>query len=186
MSETLAPLVWKPSPNFSSRNGHAITHLVWHSTIGHYEPSCAWLCEPTEYNADGSVKSGPNASAHLVVKEDGSETAQLVLLIEKAWHAYPTWNLCSVGIEHASLGKGFASHAQLEQSALLFGWLCLHLGIPPVFGLHKPKGIVRHRDLGVSGGSHYDGPNDLVWFGEYLPLVHHFYATHKYRKVYAR
>jgi len=170
----LAPLVQRRSPNQSSRNGAAITHLVWHATAGHYEPSMAWLCNPAA-----------DASAHLVVREDGGEVTQLVHLAAKAWHAYPTWNLISVGVEHASMGAGFASTAQLEESARLFGWLCHHLSIPPVFGLHKPKGLVRHRDLGLAGGGHVDGPTDQVWFGEYLPAVQHEYTRGGYRKVYA-
>lgn len=171
---TLAPLVWKRSPNFSSRNGQRVTHLVWHATIGHYEPSISWLCNPAA-----------QASAHLVVAELGEEVTQLVLVENKAWHA-DGWNGFTVGVEHASLDQGFASHAQLEQSALIFGWLCKHFDIPPVHGLHKPRGIVRHRDLGVVGGGHHDGPSDLVWFGEYLPYVHHLVASHGYRKVYAK
>jgi N-acetyl-anhydromuramyl-L-alanine amidase AmpD len=175
MTEVLAPLEWMPSPNHSSRNGHAITHLVWHATIGEYVGSCEWLCNPAA-----------DASAHLVVREDGDETTQLVRLHDKAWHAFPYWNLRSVGVEHASLTQGFAEHAQLVQSARLFGWLCVHLGIPPVHGLHKPKGIVRHRDLGAAGGSHHDGPSDGVWFNDFLPAVRSNIAGGGYRKVYAR
>jgi N-acetyl-anhydromuramyl-L-alanine amidase AmpD len=182
----LAPLVWKPSPNRSSRNGHAITHLLWHATAGAYGPSLRWLCTPTHYDAHGNVTSGPDASCHLMVREDGAEVSQLVKLHEKAWHAFPTWNLCSVGVEHASLGAGFATHAQLLESARLFGWLCHHLGIPPVHGLHRPRGIVRHRDLGAAGGGHRDGPSDAVWFHEYLPAVQHELARGGFRKEYAR
>jgi N-acetyl-anhydromuramyl-L-alanine amidase AmpD len=175
MTEVLAPLHWMPSPNFSSRGGHAVTHLVWHATIGEYVGSCHWLCEP---QAD--------ASAHLVVREDGGETTQLVKLHDKAWHAFPYWNLRSVGVEHASLDQGFAEHAQLVQSARLFGWLCHHFGIPPVHGLHKPKGIVRHRDLGAAGGGHRDGPSDGVWFNDFLPAVRRNVTADGYRKMYAR
>lgn len=185
MSEVLAPLVWERSPNYSSRRGRHVTHLVWHATIGHYAPSIHWLCEPTVYNADGSVRSGPDASAHLVVEERGEETTQLVKLADKAWHA-EAWNGFTVGVEHASLDQGFASHAQLAQSARLLAFLCHVYGIPPVHGLHKPRGIVRHRDLGVAGGSHHDGPNDLVWFGEYLPRVHHELTAGGFRKAYTR
>ena len=175
MSETLAPLIWKPSPNYSSRHGRQVTHLVWHATAGRYGPSVAWLRNPVA-----------DASAHLVVREDGGETTQLVKLAAKAWHAYPTWNLISVGVEHASLGRGFASRAQLEQSARLFAFLCHLLKIPPVHGLHRPRGIVRHRDLGAAGGNHGDGPSDAVWFGEYLPLVQHELARGHFRKTYTR
>ena len=167
----LPPLTERHSPNQSSRHGATVTHIVWHATEGHYEPSIRWLCTPTVLNPDGSVKSGPDASCHLMLREDGGECAQLVPIKAKAWHAYPTWNAISVGVEHASLARGFASHAQLERSARVLGWLCRKYGIPPVFGLHRPRGIVRHRDLGASGGGHVDGPSDAVWFGEYLPLV---------------
>jgi len=169
----LAPLVQRRSPNQSSRNGAAITHLVWHATAGHYVPSIAWLCNPAA-----------DASAHLVMREDGGEVTQLVRLAEKAWHCV-AWNSFTVGVEHASMGAGFASTAQLHESARVFGWLCWHLGIPPVFGLHKPKGIVRHRDLGAAGGGHSDGPSDQVWFGEYLPAVQHELTRGGFRKVWA-
>jgi N-acetyl-anhydromuramyl-L-alanine amidase AmpD len=157
---------------------------VWHATAGHYAPSITWLCTPTTYNPDGSVKSGPDASAHLVTREDGAEVTQLVKLAAKAWHA-EAWNAFSVGVEHASMGAGFASSAQLAQSARVFAWLCHLYGIPPVFGLHRPRGIVRHRDLGAAGGGHGDGPSDQVWFHEYLPLVQHELARGGFRKVWA-
>ena len=184
MTVVLPPLVQRRSPNQSSRNGVAVTHLVWHATASHYGSAITWLCTPTIYNPDGSVKSGPNASAHLVLRGDGGECTQLVRLEAKAWHA-EAWNPFSVGVEHASLGASFASSEQLRRSARVFGWLCHHLGVQPVYGLHRPSGIVRHRDLGVAGGNHSDGPSDQVWFHEYLPLVQHEYAGGGYRKTWA-
>lgn len=181
---TLPPLVQRRSPNQSSRRGATVTHLVWHSTAGTYHGAIAWLCTPTRYNPDGSVKSGPDASAHLVIREDGAEVTQLVHLSAKAWHA-EAWNAFSVGVEHASLGRGFASSAQLHESARAFAWLCHDLRIPPVFGLHRPRGIVRHRDLGAAGGGHSDGPSDQVWFHEYLPLVQHEVTRGGFRKTWA-
>jgi N-acetyl-anhydromuramyl-L-alanine amidase AmpD len=174
MNEHLAPLTQHPSPNFSSRRGARITHLVWHATEGHYGPSIAWLCDPAA-----------NASAHLVVEEHGEESSQLVHLADKAWHC-EAWNAFTIGVEHASLNAGFETHDQLQQSARLFGWLCKTHKIPPLHGLHRPKGIVRHRDLGAAGGGHHDGPSDSVWFGEYLPLVHLELARDGYRKEYAQ
>jgi hypothetical protein len=108
-----------------------------------------------------------------------------VKLSEKAWHAV-AWNGFSVGVEHASLVQGFASHDQLLQSARLFADLCHEFGIPPIHGLHKPRGIVRHRDLGAAGGGHRDGPSDDVWFGHYLPAVHRELTRGGFRKAYAR
>ena len=170
----LPPLVQKRTPNQSSRYGARITHLVWHATAGPYRPSVEWLCDP---RAD--------ASAHLVLDERGANATQLVHLSEKAWHAV-SWNAFSVGVEHASLGAGFASTQQVAESARVFAWLCHHLGIPPVFGLHRPSGLVRHRDLGLAGGGHGDGPSDQVWFHEYLPAVQHELAVGGFRKTWAR
>ena len=173
MAAVLPPLVQRKSPNYSSRNGAAITHLVWHATAGAYAPSIAWLCNPAA-----------DASAHLVLREDGDECTQLVRLELKAWHAV-AWNAFTVGVEHASMGAGFASGSQLAHSARVFGWLCHRYGIPPVFGLHRPKGIVRHRDLGLAGGGHADGPSDQVWFHEYLPAVQAEVARGGFRKTWA-
>src|SRR5512146_2067496 len=106
MAIVLPPLVHRKTPNQSSRNGAHVTHIVWHATAGPYLPSISWLCNPAA-----------QASAHLVLREDGSECTQLVRLELKAWHAYPTWNAISVGVEHASLGRGFASSEQLRRSA---------------------------------------------------------------------
>lgn len=174
MAVALPPLVQDPSPNHSGRNGAAITHLVWHATAGAYEPSIAWLCNRAS-----------QASAHLVIDEHGDECTQLVPLHLKAWHAV-AWNGFTVGIEHASLGRGFASSEQLRRSARSLAWICHLYGVPPVFGLHRPRGLVRHRDLGAAGGGHMDGPTDQVWFHEYLPLVQDEVVRGGFRKTWAR
>ena len=173
MAVVLPPIVQRKSSNYSSRFGAAITHIVWHATAGAYEPSVSWLCNPAA-----------QASAHLVLREDGGECTQLVHLADKAWHAVAA-NGYSVGVEHASPGAGFDSHAQLLESARVFGWLCWHLSIPPVFGLHKPRGIVRHRDLGLAGGGHSDGPPDAQWFNVYLPAVQAEVSRGGFRKTWA-
>jgi hypothetical protein len=180
----LAPLVWKPSPNFSSRKGTPIRRLVWHATAGPYRSAVTWLCTPTIYNADGSVRSGPDASAHLVVREDGGEVSQLVRLAMKAWHAAAA-NPDSIGVEHASLTAGFAGPAQMQESARLFGWLCHLYGIPPLDATHRPSGIVRHRSLGAAGGGHQNGPDDHTW-AHYLQLVHDEIVRGGFRKTWAR
>lgn len=170
----LAPLVWRPSPNYSGRNGVRVTHLVWHSTAGSYAGAVSWLCDP---RAD--------ASAHLVIREDGGEATQLVRLADKAWHAFPTWNAISIGVEHASRTRGFATHAQMLQSARVFGWLCHLYAIPPVDGMNRPRGIVYHRELGVSGGNHFDGPDCSTW-NHFLDLVRQELARGGFRKKWAR
>lgn len=172
LTVVLPPLVQRRSPNQSART-QPITHLVWHGTAGHYAPSVEWLCNPQA-----------QASAHLVIREDGGEATQLVHLAEKAWHAV-AWNGFSVGVEHASPGTGFTGLDQEQVSARVFAWLCWKLGVPPLHGLHRPRGIVRHRDLGIAGGGHVDGPTDATWFGVFLPAVQHELARGGFRKVWA-
>lgn len=140
----LPELVWRQSPNRSSRNGSKVHLLVWHETAGAYAGSVSWLCNPAA-----------QASAHLVIREDGLEATQLVHLADKAWHA-SAFNAVSVGVEHANTtAKGYATEHQLEVSARAFSWLCLHLGVPPRRSRTGAEpGICRHLDLGIAGGGH--------------------------------
>src|SRR4051794_9107606 len=120
MSVVLPSIVQRRSPNQSGRHGTPVDLLVWHETAGAYAGSVNWLCNPAA-----------QASAHLVVREDGGEVTQLVPLAQKAWHA-AAFNPRSVGVEHANITrKGYATREQLEVSARIFGWLCLHLHVPP-------------------------------------------------------
>ena len=172
----LPPLVQRHTPNQSSRHGQRIDLLVWHETAGAYAGSVAWLCNPAA-----------QASAHIVIREDGGEATQLVPLARKAWHA-EAYNPRSVGVEHANvLARGYATDAQLRVSARVFGWLCLRLGIPPRYargGLGA--GICRHCDLGELGGGHLQcGIHpDAEWL-HFLELVHAEIERGGYRKTWA-
>src|SRR5262245_21959041 len=105
--------VWRPSPNFGSRNGWGVSLVVIHSCEGNYAGCWGWL-----------RNTAAGASAHYVVKEDGGEVTQLVRESDRAWHVAATYdcsragnqqcdkngvstNNFSVGIEHA----GFASQS---------------------------------------------------------------------------
>lgn len=156
----LPPLAAATTPNQSARKYGPPRFLVWHATAGAYAPSIRWLENPES-----------KASAHLVIREDGRAATQLVALERKAWHAFEYWNERAVGVEHASTGRGFTGREQAERSARVFAWLCHVLRIPPVHGIGREAGIVRHRDLGAAGGGHEDGPTDATWFGWYLPRV---------------
>jgi hypothetical protein len=125
-SADYGPAIWRPSPNYNSRNGSAISLVVIHSCEGNYAGCWGWL-----------TNSAAEASAHYVVKEDGGEITQLVAESNRAWHVAATYdcsraggaqcnlngvstNNFSVGIEHA----GFASQASwssgiIEASAKL-------------------------------------------------------------------
>jgi N-acetylmuramoyl-L-alanine amidase CwlA len=175
MSVTLPPLVQRHSPNQSSRHGARVRLLVWHETAGAYAGSVAWLCNPAA-----------DASAHLVIREDGGEATQLVPLGVKAWHA-AAYNDVSVGVEHANVtAKGYATERQLQVSARTFGWLCLHLGIPPRWARHgEGSGICRHLDLGVLGGGHTQCGPGLADWQRFLGMVHAEIERGGYRKTWA-
>jgi N-acetyl-anhydromuramyl-L-alanine amidase AmpD len=172
----LPELHWRESPNRSSRHGEHVRLLVWHETAGAYAGSVSWLCNP---KAD--------ASAHLVIREDGQAATQLVPLAEKAWHAAAA-NPYSVGVEHANVtAKGYATEHQLHVSARIFGWLCLHYGIPPRWARGGVgHGICRHLDLGQAGGGHLScGPGLHDW-ERFLAMVHHEIERGGYRSDWAR
>ena len=118
--------VWRPSPNFSSRGGHAVSLVVIHTCEGNYAGCWGWL-----------RNTAAGASAHYVVKENGAEITQLVREANRAWHVAATYscsrnnnqqcgkngvstNNFSVGIEHAGFAsqKSFAS-GMIEASAKL-------------------------------------------------------------------
>ncbi len=171
----LPPLVQRHTPNQSSRHGTRVDLLVWHETAGAYAGSVSWLCNPAS-----------DASAHLVIREDGGEATQLVPLEAKAWHA-EAFNARSVGVEHANVtAKGYATERQLEVSARVFGWLCLRLGIPPRFARGGVgRGVCRHLDLGALGGGHTScGPGDEAW-ARFLTMVHAEIERGGYRKAWA-
>jgi hypothetical protein len=156
----LPPLLQRRTANQSSRHGAHIDLLVWHETAGAYKGSIDWLCNPAS-----------DASAHLVVREDGGEVTQLVRLSDKAWHA-ETFNARSVGVEHANVtAKGYATDAQLRESARIFGWLIAQS--PRLFGQQIPPrwarngngpGVCYHGELGAAGGGHTAcGPDHSGW-----------------------
>lgn len=171
----LPPLVQRHSPNQSSRHGTAVDLLVWHETAGAYAGSVAWLCNPAA-----------QASAHIVLREDGMEATQLVDLQAKAW-AQAAYNPRAVAVEHANItAKGYATDYQLQVSARIFGWLCLHLGIPPRWarGGGGP-GVCYHGELGAAGGGHYAcGPDPSGWL-RFLDLLHYELGRGGYRPVWA-
>ena len=172
----LPPLVQAPSPNHSSRHGAKVDLLVWHETAGAYKGSIAWLRNPVS-----------EASAHIVVREDGDEATQLVDLKHKAWHACQTYNPRSVGVEHANVtAKGYATEHQLEVSARIFGWLCLHLKVPPRWARGGVgPGVCYHGELGALGCGHYNcGPDHAGW-QRFLDLLAHEVERGGYRREWA-
>jgi N-acetyl-anhydromuramyl-L-alanine amidase AmpD len=147
---TLPPIYWTESPNQSKRS-ERIAGIVVHETEGAFAGAVSWLRNPQA-----------QASAHIVLKEDGSVAAQLVPWTQKAWHAVNA-NGHTLGLELAGKTAETNNPAQIARAARIVGYWCHRFGIPARKGnAHGYGGIVRHRDLGVYGGGHYD-PGGFDW-----------------------
>lgn len=154
----LPPLKYHRSPNQSSRHGAPIIGLVMHDTEGGYAGAIETLCTPSR-----------QASAHLVLREDGNEATQLVAWNEKAWHAEAA-NTHFLGLEMAGFLDKEGSD-QWHTAARIAAYFCHAYRIPPVWnvkhgGAFSP-GLVRHKDLGIAGGGHQDPVTSeakWIWF----------------------
>ena len=166
----LPTIVQKRTPNQSSRNGQQIVGIVIHETEGSYVGAVSWLCNP---KAD--------ASAHLVLREDGAEATQLVAWSRKAWHAVNA-NPYTLGLELAGKTSQPNSAAQMARAARIVGYWCKRFNIPAKQGDSVGRGgIVRHRDLGQFGGGHND-PGGFDW-PAFLKAVRAEVARDGYRPV---
>jgi N-acetyl-anhydromuramyl-L-alanine amidase AmpD len=146
----LPPIYWAPSPNQSTRR-EKISGVVMHETEGAFAGAVSWLRNPQA-----------QASAHIVLKEDGSQAAQLVSWSAKAWHAVNA-NSHTIGLELAGKTAETNNPAQIARAARIVAFWCHRFGIPPKQGdAHGYNGIVRHRDLGTYGGGHHD-PGGFDW-----------------------
>lgn len=183
----LPPLVHHACPNQSDRQGHAVRLLVYHESAGFYKSDIKYLCTPTIHDKHGNVISGPDASAHGVLREDGKELTQLVPLHKKAWHAADA-NAYSIGIEHSNrTSKGFYNEMQLQESARIYGWLVIHYDIPIKIAKKQGDhyvGICRHQDLGSYGGGHTQCGMTDWWFHLWLEMIHEQVERGGYRKHY--
>jgi N-acetyl-anhydromuramyl-L-alanine amidase AmpD len=133
-------VVWRPSPNSSSRPSGASgtpSMVIIHTCEGSYSGCWSWL-----------TNSRSGVSAHYVVNSDGTEVSQLVTESRKAWHIGATYdcdlnsgqqcardgqssNNFTVGIEHAGYAsQGSWSAGLVERSAQLVCDITDDWGIP--------------------------------------------------------
>lgn len=109
-----------PSPNFDSREGHAVDMLVLHYTgMPTAEEAKKRLCDPAA-----------KVSAHYLVDEDGS-AYRLVAEDRRAWHAgLSCWrgntniNQRSIGIEIINPGHEFGYRPFPAAQMKAVAWLC--------------------------------------------------------------
>ena len=144
MNLALPRVVQMPTPNYTPS---LIKHdlLIAHRTEGGYAGSCAWLCD---------VRAG--ASAHAVLKADGSELTQLVPLQYKAW-AQCSFNGRGISLEIEGFTETGFSGAVADNAARVLGWLAVEYDIPAQWARGGVgRGGVQHHDLGAAGGGHVD------------------------------
>jgi N-acetyl-anhydromuramyl-L-alanine amidase AmpD len=160
---TLPPLRWLESPNFSDRaQGVPLDLIVIHDTEGGYDSACAWFA-----NGHSQV------SAHIVLKEDGSEATQMVPYSKKAWHCM-SFNSRSIGLEMAGFAKqGYGDH-EWGVAARIVAFL-LHKHKLPVHWARGGEGggFCRHYDLGAAGGGHHDPTTDDHVWQQFVQRVEH-------------
>lgn len=119
---TQPTIIWDPSPNYTAGRTVSIDSIVIHTTEGGYSGSVSWLKNPSS-----------GASAHYVIRENGTEIKQLVADSDRAWHA-TYYNNRSIGIECA----GFAGQASTWTQGILpalydlVAWLCYTHGVSAV------------------------------------------------------
>ena len=152
----LPPLVWRESPNQSDRAaGVKVDLIVVHDTEGGYEGAVSWF-----------ANSHSQVSAHIVLKEDGSEATQMVAYARKAWHC-GNFNSRSIGLELAGFAKaGYGEH-EWAVAARIVAFLLHKHRLPGHWARHGTgAGFCRHYDLGFAGGGHSDPTtDDTVWIG---------------------
>lgn len=140
----LPKLVQAPSPNHSSR-GAKVTLVVLHDTEGAYAGSVSWLRNPKA-----------QASAHVVLREDGLEASQLVRWSQKAW-ACVNFNPQSLNLEMAGFASKGYGEAELDAAAAIVAYWCHLYDIPVRHAINGiGAGITFHQELGVAGGGHHD------------------------------
>ena len=151
---TLPKLLWRASPNFSSRGGKTVTMIVVHDCEGNYDGSIGWFAMPRS-----------RVSAHIVLSDDGTEATQMVAWRDKAW-AVCNFNSISESIEAAGFSaKGLGA----PEWAALAGITAFRLkanGLPcqQATAVNDWTGFCQHADLGAAGGGHDDiTPNRDNW-----------------------
>lgn len=179
---TLPKLTWMPTPAHSSRGGVAIEDVFLHRWGGGTLPGVE-----SEFKNPANQASSTFVYAGEVGPFRG-QCVQMVKLADKAW-TEAAFNAEGVSIECADaiwLGHdpiGFARVARIT------GWLCKHLGLPPVW-VRDPhthaKGVCRHADGGQDGGGHTACPTtDIHLWEQFIYRVKAEVKADGYRKAWA-
>jgi hypothetical protein len=165
MTLSLPTLKWVASPNVSDRSV-PVDLIVIHDCEGSYAGAVSWFSQ---------AKS--QVSAHLVVREDGTEATQMVDFRRKAWHAM-AFNSRSIGLEMGGMAARGFPDADWQTAANITAYLLRAYGLPCQWAHGgKGPGFTSHFDLGQAGGGHSDPTTDpKVWAG-FVAKVQAAYAA---------
>jgi hypothetical protein len=177
----LPTLKWRQSPNQSERRS-PVRFVTVHRPVGSYASAVRTLSDPAR-----------EASAHVVVREDGREATQLVAWSRKAWHC-EAYNSASDGIEtpdHIWLETLTASRLHVMAVCARIVAFRLHKRNLPATWLHggalvSGHGFTRHYDLGATGGGHTNPTLDLRRWGLFVAMVQHELARGEFRATWGR
>lgn len=175
MGYVLPKLVWKESPNQSTRT-QPVSLVVAHrwgnppatdkkQAQAGYDSNVRWLSTPSA-----------QVSAHVVY--GGSlvnEATQLVPWGRKAWTCM-AFNSMSDNIEFADAIWLGHDDPGLHVAARICAFRLHQRGLPAVWVhgdqlIHGGRGITRHYDLGQAGGGHYDPTTDDALWELFLSMV---------------
>jgi len=172
----LPPLKWVESPNQSARDhGTHVDLIVVHDTEGGYDGAVSWF-----------ANSHSQVSAHIVLKEDGSEATQMVPYDRKAWHC-ESFNSRSIGLEMAGFAKdGYGPH-EWAVAARVVAFLLHRYGLPARWAKGGGgDGFCRHYDLGAAGGGHHDPTTDDAVWAKFVFQVTHELDRGGFRETWGR
>lgn len=176
---TLPPIKFIASPNYSTRST-VLSMVVVHDTEGGYDGAISWFRNPHS-----------QVSAHVVLKEDGSEATQMVSYSAKAWHV-ASYNSQALGLEMAGFAKLGYRDAQLRRAARIVAFFLREYKLPPRYlssariDAGERRGFTLHQNLGAAGGGHHDpgfSRTKAAWFAA---LVVYEYSRGGFRKVWGR
>ena len=119
-----------PSPNYSGRGATKVDLIVVHDCEGSYAGSVSWFAEERS-----------QVSAHLVLKEDGTEATQMVGYSHKAWHVCD-FNSRSIGIEMGGFEKRGFADAEWRNAANIVAYLLHRFKIPVRFRRRQAPGLL--------------------------------------------
>ena len=162
MTNFLPTLLWRPSPNFSSRHGTRVDLLVLHDCEGGYEGSIRW------FEMSSRMSRRTTSSARTGVRQ-------------RKWSTSPTMlGTHALSIAAPSASRWVASQVAVltrlcsQLAAHVFAYLCDHLQIPVRHArAGVGSGIASHKDLGPAGSGHHDPSDDPSFMQKFVMVRWH-------------